>query len=122
MTVYDTVIIFKPDFEDRAKVELNKLLKVYKDVAGTKRMKLEDQGVKKLAYEIKSHKYGYYVILHHEATPVQIDILENLLRVNKDVIKFMTIKIDMEPEEIEEFQSEEEKKVVDVLDIIYGLT
>lgn len=114
MTVYDTVIIFKPDFEDRAKVEL---LKVYKDVAGTEKIKLEDQGIKKLAYEIKSYKYGYYVILHYAATPVQINILENLLRVNEDVIKFLTLKTDMEPEEIEE-----EKKVVDVLDIIYGLT
>ena len=56
--------------------------------------KTEELGKRRLAYEVKKNKEGYYVIFHFEANTSLIAELERNYRITDEVIKFMTIKVD----------------------------
>ena len=49
-------------------------------------------GRKKLAYEIKKNKEGFYVVLDFEAKPEFIAELERIYRITDEIIKFIVIK------------------------------
>ena len=54
--------------------------------------KIEHIGMKKLAYEIKGNKEGYYVIFNFEAKPELIAELERNYRIEDTVMKFITVR------------------------------
>jgi len=88
--VYETIIIFD-------KKSYRKSVKIFKDMCqkftGNEYIIHEDLiGVKKLAYEIKKHTEGYYVIYQWLGLPENVAELERCLRINDNVLKFMTIK------------------------------
>ena len=51
-------------------------------------------GLKNLAYRIKKNRKGYYVLLNISAPATAIAEYERLLRVNEDVIRYMTVKVE----------------------------
>ena len=51
-------------------------------------------GIKKLAYEIKKNKEGYYIIFYFEAKADVIFELERNYRINENIIKFITVRND----------------------------
>lgn len=50
------------------------------------------QGLKKLSYEIKGEKTGYFYITNFIATEQDILNIERKLRINDNIIKFITIR------------------------------
>lgn len=52
---------------------------------------------RKLAYEIKKHKEGIYLLFRYEGQPKAAEELNRILKINEDVIRFRTFR--MEPEE-----------------------
>ena len=63
--------------------------------------KREYWGLRSLAYRIKKNRKGHYVLLGIDAAPASITEMERQLRLNEDVLRFMTIRVDA----IEEAQS-----------------
>ena len=49
-------------------------------------------GKRKLAYEVKKNKEGYYVIINFEAKPELITELERNYRITDEVIKFIVVR------------------------------
>lgn len=49
-------------------------------------------GKKQLAYDIRKEKEGYYLEIHFISKPEIISELERKIRINDDVIKFITVK------------------------------
>lgn len=60
---------------------------------GGKVLEIERWEKKRLAYPVKKHKYGYYVLIRLEAPANLIDPLERFYRLSEHIIKFLTIKI-----------------------------
>lgn len=54
--------------------------------------KVEELGKKRLAYEVKKNKEGYYVVINFEANPELISELERNYRIMDEVIKFITVR------------------------------
>ncbi|MFN7017469.1 MAG: 30S ribosomal protein S6 [Fimbriimonadales bacterium] len=52
---------------------------------------------RKLAYEIKHHKEGVYLLFRYEGQPKAAEELNRILKINEDVIRYRTFR--MEPEE-----------------------
>ena len=77
-------------FEDKVK----ELSQKFTDIINNdgKVEKVEDLGKKKLAYEVKKNKEGYYVVINFDANPNLISELERNYRIMDEVIKFITIK------------------------------
>ena len=91
MNKYESVIIIKPSLDEEAvKAEITK----YTDLINKngKVESAEELGKKKLAYEVKKNKEGYYVVFTFEAKPDSIDELERIYRIDDSVIKFIVVR------------------------------
>jgi small subunit ribosomal protein S6 len=54
--------------------------------------KTEKRGRKRLAYEVKDFKDGFYVLTNFSADPAQITELERLFKLNDDVIRHLIVR------------------------------
>lgn len=123
MEMFETIVIFQPD-EVIAKDEMKKFTDIIQDWNKTKKVRVEDMGIKNLAYEMKGSKRGYYVIFTYQCHPAHIQELERHLRIDEQVLKFMTMKNNDLPE-LEDYIPEEDRvnrnKNIDALDVLLGL-
>ena len=63
--------------------------------------------MKNLAYRIKKNRKGHYVILNIAAPASAIAEYERVMRVNEDIIRYMTVKV----EEFSSVNSDKESAV-----------
>ena len=91
MNKYESVVIINPNVEETA---LKALIERFSTLINTdgKVEQVNELGKKKLAYEIKKNKEGYYVVYDFEANPSLIAELERNYRITDEVIKFIVIK------------------------------
>ena len=93
MNEYESVIIIKPNLDEGEiegiVTEITDLINQDGEVT-----KVEKMGIKKLAYEIKKNKEGYYIIFYFEAKADVIFELERNYRINENIIKFITVRKD----------------------------
>ena len=91
MNKYESVVIINPSVEEEKVKELSQK---FTDIINNdgKVEKVEELGKKRLAYEVKKNKEGYYVVIYFEANPQLIAELERNYRIMDEVIKFITIK------------------------------
>lgn len=94
---YENIYILKGCLTERqAKEEMERIKKYFKNTEI-----YEDEtdqngylGKKTLAYSIKGEKTGYYYLTHFKAIAGEVERIELNLKLNDDVIKFVTIKIE----------------------------
>ena len=91
MNKYESVVIINPNVEE---TPLKALIERFETLINTdgKVEKVNELGKKKLAYEVKKNKEGYYVVYDFEANPGLIAELERNYRITDDVIKFIVVK------------------------------
>lgn len=91
MNKYESVVIINPNVEETA---LKALIEKFQTLINTdgKVEQVNELGKKKLAYEIKKNKEGYYVVYDFEANPSLIAELERNYRITDEVIKFIVVK------------------------------
>ena len=91
MNKYESVIIINPNLEAEA---IKGLVEKFSNLINNngKVDSVEEIGKKKLAYEIKKNKEGYYIIIKFEAKPEVITELERVYRIADEVIKFIVVK------------------------------
>lgn len=91
MNKYESVVIINPSLEVEA---IKALISKISDLINTNGsiISVEELGNKKLAYEIKKNKEGYYVVIKFEAKPELIAELERVYRITDEVIKFIVVK------------------------------
>lgn len=93
MNKYESVIIINPTVDEEG---VKALVSRFTDLINTdgKVEKVDDLGKRRLAYEVKKQKEGYYQVFYFESNPEVIKELERNYRITDEVIKFMTIKVD----------------------------
>ena len=93
MNKYESVIIINPSLEDEA---IKNTVKSFEDLINKegKVLEINEIGRKKLAYEIKKNKEGYYVVYTFEAKPDSIKELERIYRITDEVIKFIVVRLE----------------------------
>ena len=91
---YETMYILRPDIpEDEVESHLTK----YRDIlveAGADVLDNQMRGKRRLAYPIAKHKEGIYVQLSHNGDGQQVAVLEKVMRLSEDVIRYLTVKQD----------------------------
>lgn len=98
MRKYETIFISLPDLGEE---ELKALTDKVKDVISTMKgecHRLEDWGVRKLAYPVNKSARGRYFYLNFLATPALIAELERRLRLDDKVLRYQSVKLDKETE------------------------
>lgn len=91
MNRYETIFILSSETKEEQRKEVSEKVKNYISSNG-KITKFEELGLKKLAYEVKNCKQGYYYVIEFESHEEAICQLERLYRITDEVIKFITIK------------------------------
>jgi small subunit ribosomal protein S6 len=61
---------------------------------GGKVEKREYWGLRNLAYRMKKNRKGHYVLFNLEAPPAAVSELERNMRINEDILRYMTIKVE----------------------------
>ena len=91
MNKYESVIIIQPNLDEEA---IKALIKKFSDLIekNGKVESVEEMGKKRLAYEIKKQREGYYVLFNFEADPSSIAELERVYRITDEVMKFIVVK------------------------------
>ncbi len=105
MPLYETVLIARQDMTPASVDELSATLtKIITDGEG-KVEKTENWGLKTLAYRIQKNKKGYYVLMQIDAPAPAVLEMERQIRINEDVLRYMTIRV----EEFVEASTEEKE-------------
>ena len=89
---YETICIVKPDLnEDNiAKIiETYQLMLVEK---GAQNIVTQNRGRRHLKYTMKKFKDGIYIQMNYEANVEVISLLEKNMRIDEQVLRFMTVK------------------------------
>lgn len=94
MPYYETVFIARQELsESQVKSLTEDLCKFIKD-GGGKIHKIEHWGLRTLAYRINKNRKGHYVLIESETQPPALLEMERNMRLNEDVMRFMSIKED----------------------------
>src|ERR1700704_6355139 len=56
--------------------------------------KREYWGLRNLAYRMKKNRKGHYVLFNIESPPAAIAELERTMRINEDVLRYLTLRVD----------------------------
>ena len=96
---YESVFIARPDITNVQVEAISESFKAIIAEHGGSATKDEYWGLRSLAYRIKKNRKGHYVMLNLDAPASAISELERNMRLNEDVIRFMTIKVDSLNEE-----------------------
>jgi small subunit ribosomal protein S6 len=94
MPLYENVFIARQDISG-AQVDTlaDTLTQLVADNGGEVK-KREYWGLRNLAYRMRKNRKGHYVLLNIDAPPVAVAELERTMRINEDVIRYMTIRVD----------------------------
>ena len=93
MALYESVIIGRQDLTPNQFEELiNEFIKIIESFKGVIK-KRENWGLRNLAYKINKNRKGHYVLLNIDSSSDAIVEYERLMRLNEDIIRFLTIRI-----------------------------
>lgn len=88
---YENIIIINGSYTQKNYTKVLEIVKDYiKDLVEIE--KVEELGLKRLAYEVQKQKNGYYVIFEINAILENIKNLERFYRINDDVLKFIVVR------------------------------
>ena len=92
--IYEELFIIRPDEPEEQIDQLIEQLTVLVANHGGNVDKSEKWGIRKLAYRVQKRTEGFYVLLQFTAKPETVRELERQLRVQDQVMKFLTVRID----------------------------
>ena len=113
MPFYEHVLITRPDISPQQVDTLVEEVTNQINAAGGKVAKTEYWGLRNLAYRIKKHRKAHYSLLNIEVSAAAMTKVERQLKINEDVLRYLTIKVeelDNEPSVILARREKEEKK------------
>ena len=95
MAFYESVVIARPELTE---VQVDKLVDDLSEIITKdkgKIIKIEKWGLRSFAYKINKNKKGHYFMLNLDSAPSTIFEYERKMRINEDIIRFLTLKIEV---------------------------
>jgi small subunit ribosomal protein S6 len=92
MNHYETLFVIRPTLtEEEIKSQIEKVKGIL-EKEGAELIATDDMGMRKLAYPVQKNSRGYYTVLFYKTKGDTIAELERNLKINEEVIKFLTVK------------------------------
>jgi small subunit ribosomal protein S6 len=98
MPLYEHVYLARQDASTQQVEELTAQLKGVIEGLGGSISKNEYWGVKSLSYRLRKNRKAHFTLMNVNAPPAAINEIERLERLNEDVLRYLTIRV----EELEE--------------------
>ncbi|MSV35547.1 MAG: 30S ribosomal protein S6 [Bryobacterales bacterium] len=110
MRVYEELFIVKPDApEEEVDGIVTQIQGVITNGQGTVD-KTDKWGTRKLAYRVQKYSEGIYVLIQFTSPPGLVHEIERRLRVNDQVIKFITVRTDEKQKKIDKRKKVRDKR------------
>jgi len=94
--IYETMYILRPDLtEEQVAQAVNKYENLLRE-QGSDNIQTQNRGKRRLAYEISRQRDGIYIQMNYTAPGKAIAILERAMRLSEEVIRYLTIKQEVE--------------------------
>ena len=94
MAFYENVFIARQDVPATQVDTLTETLTAMIKEQGGEVTKKEYWGLRNLTYRIKKNRKGHYVLLNIDAPAAAVKELERNLRLNEDILRFLTVRVD----------------------------
>ena len=94
MPFYEHVFVARQDATPQAVETLTEEIKGILEANGGKLASQENWGVRTLAYRIKKNRKAHYTLLNIDAPAPAIAEMERQMRINEDILRFMTVRVD----------------------------
>jgi small subunit ribosomal protein S6 len=115
--LYETIFIINPDSDNAVFEQTSNAVRNLIESNGYEVRRMDPWGRRRLAYEVKGHKEGYYVLIVFESEPNFVEQLQRHYRITEPIIKYMVVEFKgdlIQPlpklaEVVEEVETEEEE-------------
>jgi small subunit ribosomal protein S6 len=107
---YEVMYIAMPETADDDIAKLNDAIEKLIKKEGGNVVKTEDWGRRKLAYPIRKKTEGYYVLFEIEGSGQEIAELERRMRVNDNIMRYMTVRVDEERKAADKIIAKRDKR------------
>lgn len=94
MALYEHIFLARQDVSAQQVEELTNQLTEVLASNGGKVTKNEYWGVKTLSYRIRKNRKAHYSLLNIDAPHAAVAEMERQMRINEDILRFMTIRVD----------------------------
>ncbi len=94
MALYETVFIARQEISGTQVEALTEGFATLIGEQGGAVSKKEYWGLKNLSYRIKKNRKGHYVLLNIDAPAAAVIEMERTMRINEDVLRYMTVRVD----------------------------
>lgn len=92
-SVYESAILINAALDDETIKNLIERVKETITTNGAEILDIEDWGRKRLAYQIKKSKIGYYVIFRFDSSPGIVPKLERFYQLDESILRYLTITL-----------------------------
>lgn len=96
--IYETMYILRPDLGDEAVDQVIGKYQTLLKEQGSEILETQHRGKRRLAYEIDRHREGIYIQMNYTAPGSAIAPMERAMRISEEVIRYLTVKQEIEGE------------------------
>jgi small subunit ribosomal protein S6 len=94
MPLYEHVYIARQDLSAQQVDDLTNQIKGIVEGLGGKVVKAEYWGIKSLTFRMRKNRKAHFTLLNLDAPPAAVAEIERQERINEDVLRFMTVRVD----------------------------
>lgn len=102
---YEVVAILAPQSAEDFVSTFNSNVTELVEKLGGSIVNIDNMGVRKMAYKIEKFGEGRYIIFEIEGSGQEVAELERRFRVNDNVIRYMTVRVDLERRRADKFKN-----------------
>lgn len=99
MPLYESIFIARQDVTPAQVETITTQMSDLIAANGGSIAKVEQWGLRKLAYRINKNRKGHYVLMNISAPAAAVQEFERNLKINEDVLRYITIKVDAHSDE-----------------------
>ena len=94
MPLYEHIYLARQDVSPQQVEEMTNNMTEVLTQGGGKVTKNEYWGLKSLSYRIKKNRKAHYSLLNIDAPAPAVAEMERQMRINEDIIRFLTVRVD----------------------------
>jgi small subunit ribosomal protein S6 len=92
MRKYEIMYIIRPNMEDEERKALVERFNSVLTENGAEITEVKEWGKRRLAYEIKDFRDGYYMIVNVVSEPKAVQEFDRLAKISEDIIRHIVVK------------------------------
>lgn len=110
LRTYEVMYIVNPETDGEKIGKLNEAVGKLIEKEGGTVVRMDDIGIRNLAYPIQKKNQGHYVLFEIDGTGQEILELERRMRVNDMIMRFITVRVDEDRKKADKIRAKREAR------------